>query len=203
MKKRMRKIGSIIGVGLLAGTLLVGCGADNEKSSSNVSKSSSSQSSAVNSSSKSKESSNEYNYTCDLQKNGKVKGKSVKKVGMAIAQIEDFKSVGEVRPHGIFKAVQIVATNRNKEAVLLDDNSMALVDQNGRKFAASIDANVEYEVSDKKKIKTFDTLQLNPDQTDGGVIFFDVPKDANIVSFQYDDSLGDLEITLPFKVVKE
>ncbi|WP_176772696.1 DUF4352 domain-containing protein [Sporomusa acidovorans] len=144
----------------------------------------------------------EYKYTCDVQGIGKVKGAIVSDVGVAIAEIKSADSIDSqftsTKAQGVFKILYVVASNHQKDAVTMDSASMKLIDDKGREYSHSTHGDTALQMKGRE---TFFLEQINPGNTAGGHIAFDVPKDANIVKMQFRGGMSGKKGELPFKIM--
>lgn len=145
-----------------------------------------------------------YDYTCNVEGIGKVKGMTASNVGVAIAKIQEMPTIdtpfSRIKAQGIFKVIYVVATNNQKDAVTLDANSYKLIDDQGREYTHSVDGETALQMSERK---TLFLKSINPGITAGGWIAYDVPQGTNIVSLQFRGGFSGDKRTLPFKVVTE
>lgn len=146
----------------------------------------------------------EYNYTCDVEGIGKVKGVMSSNVGVAIAEIQEMPTIDagytNARAQGVFKVIYIVASNFQKDAVTLDANSYKLIDSAGREYTHSVEGDTQLEMSNRK---TLFFKEINPGITTGGYISYDVPKNADIVKLQFRGGFSGKKAEVPFKVMLE
>jgi hypothetical protein len=100
------------------------------------------------------------------------------------------------KAQGVFKVVTVTMTNNQKDAITVDSNSFKLVDDQGREYSASSDAQMALATSDEKN----DLLlkQVNPGLTVKGQVAFDVPADAK--GFKLDARGGMLGKKISLKV---
>ncbi|MCC5467664.1 DUF4352 domain-containing protein [Pelosinus baikalensis] len=145
----------------------------------------------------------EYNYTCDVQGVGKVKGLFVSDVGVAIFETKDVDSIDSsfstTKAQGIFKIVSVVVSNNQKDAITMDGNSFKLIDDKGREFSYSVHGSTALQMKGRN---TLFLEQINPGNTVSGVIPFDVPKDANIVKMVFTGGFSGKKGELPYKIMK-
>lgn len=178
---------------IVIGAIFGGGTSNNSKSSSPSSTSSTTQS---------KPQEPEYKYTCEVKGIGKVKGAIVSEVGAAIAEIQSVNAVetsfSRVQASGVFKVLYVVTSNFQKDAVTMDANLIKLIDDKGREFSHSIEAGTALEMKGRK---TFFLNTVNPGNTYGGVIAFDVPKDANIVKMKFRGGMSGRDGEVPFRVM--
>ena len=146
----------------------------------------------------------EYNYTCDVEGIGKVKGVMSSDVGVAIAKIQEMPTIDagytNARAQGVFKVIYIVASNQQKDAVTLDANSYKLIDSAGREYTHSVEGDTQLEMSNRE---TLFLKKINPGITTGGYISYDVPKNADIVKLQFRGGFAGKKAEVPFKVMLE
>ncbi|WP_207652685.1 DUF4352 domain-containing protein [Desulfosporosinus sp. FKA] len=81
------------------------------------------------------------------------------------------------KAQGVFKIVKLTITNNQKDAITVDSNSFKLVDDQGREFTDSTEAQTALMTSDSSN-QNFFLKQINPGITVSGLVVFDVPKDA-------------------------
>jgi hypothetical protein len=143
-----------------------------------------------------------YTYKCQVEGVGTVRGAIASNVGVAIAKIQERGSIdnsfSSTKAQGVFKVVYIVATNYQKDAVTMDANSVKLIDDKGREFSHSIPAETALQMNGKE---TLFLEGINPGNTTGGYIAFDVPKSANIVKMQFTGGFTGKKGEVPFKVM--
>lgn len=144
----------------------------------------------------------EYNYICDVNGIGKVKGAYSSNVGVAIARIQEMPTIdtrfSSARAQGVFKVLYIVATNNQKDEVTLDANSYKLIDDQGREYSHSIEGGTQLQMSDRP---TLFLKNINPGITTGGYVAYDVPKGAKIVKLQFRGGFSGSKSELPFQVM--
>ncbi|MFP3379669.1 DUF4352 domain-containing protein [Bacillus sp. SIMBA_069] len=103
------------------------------------------------------------------------------KVKIAVGSVESIDSVGgeylKEKAQGVFKVVEISITNNQKDAITVDANSFKLMDNQGREFTYSTQAQTAYDIGNGGKSDFF-LKQLNPGLSQTGKIIFDVPADA-------------------------
>lgn len=146
----------------------------------------------------------EYNYVCNVEGIGKVKGMYASNVGVAIARIQEMPTIdtrfSSARAQGIFKVLYLVASNNQKDAVTLDANSYKLIDDQGREYSHSIEGDTQLQMSDRP---TLFLKKINPGITTGGYVAYDVPKNAKIVKLQFRGGFSGNKAELPFQVMIE
>lgn len=100
--------------------------------------------------------------------------------------VEGFESKAEVgdnqftrkKAQGVFKIVRVTLTNNQKDAITIDSNGFKLVDDQGREFSYSSEAQLALESSVNQKQESFFLKKLNPGLSATGHVVFDVPQDA-------------------------
>ena len=121
---------------------------------------------------------------------------------MAIAKISESKSIDtsfdSTKAQGIFKIVYIVASNHQKDEVTMDAAGFKLVDDKGREFSYSIPASTALSMQGKEALFL---NGINPGNTAGGTIAFDVPKGTNIVKMTFTGGMTGKKGEVPFKVM--
>lgn len=103
-------------------------------------------------------------------------------VKITVTGFQSADSVGDnqystAKAQGVFKIVKISLTNNQKDAITVDSNSFKLIDDQGREFTASTEAQTALMTSDSQD-QNFFLKQINPGITATGMVAFDVPKDA-------------------------
>lgn len=145
----------------------------------------------------------EYNYVCNVEGIGKIKGSIASKVGVAIADVKSVDSIdapfSSTHAQGVFKVVTIVASNNQKDAITLDANSFKLIDDQGREFSHSIEGDTALQMKGNESLFL---KKLNPDLTLSGKISFDVPPSANIVKLTFRGGMSGDKGEVPFKIMK-
>ena len=167
-------------------------------------KSSTNKSTATNGSTKTEQAAPTYDYSCDVEGVGKVKGMTSSKVGVAIAKLQEMGSIdapySSKKAQGIFKVLYVVVSNNQKDAITVDANSYKLIDEQGREFSHSTEGDVALQMSHRE---TLFLKKINPGNTLGGYIAYDVPKDAKIRSLQFKGGMTGDKKELPFKVMMD
>ena len=189
------KMGCLGVIGLFVIVLLIGS-CMGGKSSTNKS--------AATATTKTEQAAPTYDYSCDVEGVGKVKGMTSSKVGVAIAKLQEMGSIdapySSKKAQGIFKVLYVVVSNNQKDAITVDANSYKLIDEQGREFSHSTEGDVALQMSHRE---TLFLKKINPGNTLGGYIAYDVPKDAKIRSLQFKGGMTGDKKELPYKVVME
>mgnify|MGYP001338972179 CR=1 FL=1 len=145
-----------------------------------------------------------YDYSCNVEGIGKVKGLWASNVGTAIAEIKSYKtletSFSVTRAQGIFKMVYIVVSNNQKDAVTLDSTAYKLIDDQGREYSHSTEAQTTLQMRGQE---TFFLKKVNPGLTAGGWVVFDIPEKANVVGMKFSGGFTGEKAEVPFKVMLE
>lgn len=110
-----------------------------------------------------------------------------------VAAVQDKATVGSQYANssadGVYKIVSLVVRNNDKEARYADSNMFKLVDDQNREFGTSTEATTSYSISQGGKSDFF-LKQINPSIEVGGVLIFDVPKDAKGFKLEVSGSFG-------------
>lgn len=104
-------------------------------------------------------------------------------VKIVVTSFQSADSVGDnqydiAKAQGVFKIVKIALTNNQKDAITVDSNSFKLIDDQGREFSDSSEAQTALMSSSNSDQQNFFLKQINPGITISGEVIFDVPKDA-------------------------
>jgi len=129
----------------------------------------------------------------DIQNNNaeqKVQSEKVNKIGDTVSvgnfsyslqKVEQKSSIGNQyfskEAAGIYELCYIVLRNNDKEARYADSTMFKLIDDQGRNFTVSTDATTAYSLSYGNDYDLF-LKQANPGLEIGGILIFDIPKDA-------------------------
>jgi len=97
------------------------------------------------------------------------------------------------KAQGVFKVVQISLKNGQKDAITIDSNSFTLIDDQGREFSYSTDAQVAMMTSENEP---FFLTKLNPGLQITGFIAYDVPTDAKGFTIEARGGMTGKKITL-------
>lgn len=120
-------------------------------------------------------------------------------VTIKIGAVETKDTVGNdyvnEKAQGIFKVVEIALTNNQKDAITIDANSFKLVDDKGREFTYSTEAQTALAMENGGNMDFF-LKKLNPGLTQTGKIVFDVPQDATGLTMKARGGMLGKEITL-------
>ncbi|WP_080548476.1 DUF4352 domain-containing protein [Bacillus pseudomycoides] len=100
---------------------------------------------------------------------------------------------GDVKAQGIFKALEVYVMNRQEEPITLNSKNFKLIDDLGREYYSSTEAQLALKAVNNAIFK-IDTL--NPDSSSSGKIVFDVPKYAKGLVLQFNGDMLDKEIDL-------
>jgi len=100
------------------------------------------------------------------------------------------------KAQGVFKILSISLTNNQKDAITIDSNSFKLVDDQGREFSDSNEAQMAMMSSVNIKVDNFFLKKINPGITVTGAVVFDVPKDAKGFKLKARGGVTGKEITL-------
>lgn len=200
-KTSKSKKGCLGCLGLIVVLLVIGAifgnSNDNSKNSTQTSKQTQSQESQ-----KQKTDEELYPYKCDVESVGKIRGTFASNVGVAIAKIQEVSSIdtsfNTTRAQGVFRVVYVVATNNQKDAVTMDANSFKLIDDQGREFSHSVPGDTALQMKGRE---TLFLEKINPGNTAGGYISFDVPKNANITKMQFKGGFSGKTGEVPFKII--
>jgi hypothetical protein len=111
----------------------------------------------------------------ELQKEGVSSDVKIAVTGFESKQKLGTNQFAIAEAQGVFKVVSITLTNNQKDAITVDSNSFELIDDQGRKFSASSEAQMALTVDDKN---SFFLKQVNPGLSAKGQVAFDVPADA-------------------------
>lgn len=104
-------------------------------------------------------------------------------VKISIIEVKSSKQVGDnqfstTKASGVFKVIKVTIENNQKDAITIDGNSFKLIDDQGREFNYSSEAQLALISSVNEKYESFFLEQLNPGLSKTGYLVFDVPKDA-------------------------
>ncbi|WP_235749538.1 DUF4352 domain-containing protein [Neobacillus bataviensis] len=103
-------------------------------------------------------------------------------VTIKVGAVENKQEVGneytKKQAQGVFKVLEVSITNNQKDAITVDANSFKLVDDHGREFTYSSDAQIAYDIGENEGNTDFFLKSLNPGLTLTGKVVFDVPADA-------------------------
>jgi hypothetical protein len=103
-------------------------------------------------------------------------------VAIKVGAVEDKQEVGnefmKKKASGAYKIVEVSLTNNQKDAITVDANSFKLVDDQGREFTYSSDAQIAFDIGENEGNTDFFLKSLNPGLTLTGKIVFEVPADA-------------------------
>jgi len=120
-------------------------------------------------------------------------------VAIKIGAVETKDTVGNEfsneKAQGIFKIVEVSITNNQKDAITVDANSFKLVDDQGREFTYSTQAQTALDIANGGDMDFF-LKQLNPGLTQTGKIVYDVPQDAKGLTMKARGGFLGKEITL-------
>lgn len=120
-------------------------------------------------------------------------------VKIVVGAVETKDAVGDdftkETAQGVFKIVEISITNNQKDAITVDANSFKLVDDQGREFTYSVQAQTALDIANGNTLDFF-LKQLNPGLTQTGKIVYDVPKDAKGLVLKARGGMTGKEITL-------
>lgn len=98
-----------------------------------------------------------------------------------VGAVESLTEVGneytKETAQGVFKIVEVSLTNNQKDAITVDANNFKLVDDQGREFTYSSDAQISFDMENSGDMEFF-LKSLNPGLTLTGKIVFDIPTDA-------------------------
>ncbi|PDZ09088.1 hypothetical protein CON70_24070 [Bacillus pseudomycoides] len=122
------------------------------------------------------------------------KGESAN-VYIMVSYAESLDVIGneDVKAQGIFKALEVYVMNRQEEPITLNSKNFKLIDDLGREYYSSTEAQLALKAVNNATFK-FDTL--NPDSSSLGKIVFDVPKYAKGLVLQFNGDMLDKEIDL-------
>ena len=104
-------------------------------------------------------------------------------VGIAVQGFESTDSIGNnqfniAKAQGIFKVVTLSITNNQKDSIIVDSDSFKLIDEQGREFSDSSEAEMALACSMGDHPENLTLKELNPGMTITGLVVFDVPLDA-------------------------
>ncbi len=120
-------------------------------------------------------------------------------VAIKIGAVETKDTVGNdyvnEKAQGIFKVVEVSLTNNQKDAITIDANSFKLVDDKGREFTYSTEAQTALAMENGGNMDFF-LKKLNPGLTQTGKIVFDVPQDATGLTMKARGGMLGKQITL-------
>ena len=143
-----------------------------------------------------------YPFKCQVEGIGTVRGGIASNVGVAIAKIQEVNNIdtsfNSTKAQGVFKVIYVVASNNQKDAITMDANSFKLIDDQGREFSHSVPGDTALQMKGRE---TLFLEKINPGNTAGGYIAFDVPKSANIVKMQFRGGFSGKSSEVPFKVI--
>lgn len=97
---------------------------------------------------------------------------------------------------GVFKVITISLTNNQKDAITVDSNSFKLVDDKGREFSYSSEAQMALMSSIGGKDESLFLKKINPGLSVTGKVAFDVPQDAKGLVLKARGGMTGKEITL-------
>lgn len=136
--------------------------------------------------------------TVELSKEGESSN-----VKIVVGKTETKESVGDnqfskkVATDGaVFKLIEITLTNNQKDAITIDTSSFELIDSKNREFSPSTEAQFALESSMADKKESFLFKKLNPGLSITGVVVFEVPEDAEVVSMKARGGMTGKQITL-------
>ena len=128
-------------------------------------------------------------------------GKYSSNVGVAITQIQKMSSFdsqfSKQSAIGIYNIMRIEVANKQKDPILLDFNTFKLVDDKNREFLPSC---VGDSLLSMRSQRVF-VKKINPGISYSGLIAYDVPIDALIVTLSFTGGVLGERKELPFQVV--
>lgn len=118
-----------------------------------------------------------YDYTVDVKGKGKFQGKWASKVGVAIVDIKETKTIkgpfDSTHASGKFMIIQLSISNEQRDAITFDSSLVKLIDTNNREYSASSEGSTALTFGNKE---TLFLKSVNPGITTSGYVAFDVPE---------------------------
>ncbi len=134
------------------------------------------------------------NNTKAEQKTGKINETiSVGNFSYRVQKAEQAQSVGNQYINhdasGVYEIVSLTLRNNDKESRYADSNMFKLMDDQGRSFVVSTEANSAYSIANNNQYDLF-LKQANPGLEINGVLIFDIPKDAKGLKLEVSGGFG-------------
>lgn len=93
---------------------------------------------------------------------------------------------------GVYEIISLTLKNNDKESRYADSNMFKLIDDQDRSFVVSTEAASAYSIADNNQSNLF-LKQVNPGLEIGGVLIFDIPKDAKGLKLETSGGFGSSE----------
>jgi len=111
----------------------------------------------------------------ELSNQGEVSSVKFQVTGSSTAPTYGKNQFMTAKASGIFKIVKLTVTNNQKDAITMDGSLFKLIDDKGREFTASTEAQSAAMADNKEGLFL---KQINPGLSVSGEVVFDVPPDA-------------------------
>lgn len=131
------------------------------------------------------------------EKTGKINETiSVGNFSYRVQKAEQAQSVGNQYINhdasGVYEIISLTLRNNDKESRYADSNMFKLIDDQDRSFVVSTEATSAYSIANNNQYDLF-LKQVNPGLEIGGVLIFDIPKDAKGLKLETSGGFGSPE----------
>lgn len=114
----------------------------------------------------------------------------------SVGTVKDLEEISDgftkKKAAGIYKLVGIAAINTDKESRYLDNSMFKLLDSKGRIYDNSVEGSMAVSMNSNGEANLF-LKQVSPSLGAGGVLVFDVPKDADGFRLEVSGGFGSPE----------